>query len=45
MTKEGLYINVVNKATADSAAERFLSSMDVYPSDRLSNMKEFFGGI
>ena len=45
LTKEGLYVNIVNKEAADSVAERFFSSMDVYPTKKLSHMREFFGGI
>ena len=33
MTKEGIFVNIVNKATADKVADRFFSNMDVYPSE------------
>ena len=33
MTKEGIFVNVVKKETIDKVADRFFSSMDLYPTD------------
>ena len=45
MTKEGIFVNIVRKETADRVADRFFSSMDVYPSDKNTVIREFFGTI
>ena len=42
LTKEGLFVNIVNKNGCDQIAERFFSSMDVYPSVTRTCMREFF---
>ena len=31
LTKEGVYLNIVDKDRCDQVAARFFSSMDVYP--------------
>ena len=33
MTKEGIFVNIVNKESIDKVADRFFSSMDLYPTD------------
>lgn len=43
LTREGLYVNVVNKEGVDRCAQRFLSSCDVYPSEQGTSIREFFG--
>ena len=45
LTKEGLFVNIVDKNRCDLVAERFLSSMDVYPSQHRNSMREFFGSL
>ena len=35
LTKEGIYLNIVNKDSCDEVAARFFMSMDVYPSGSL----------
>ena len=45
LTKEGLFVNIVDKNKCDLVAERFFSSIDVYPSDSPSSMREFFGSL
>ena len=42
LTKEGLFVNIVEKHNCDEIAEKFFSSMDVYPSKRRTSMREFF---
>ena len=42
-TKDGTHVNIVDKASADILAERFFSSMDVYPTDQKLFIREFFG--
>ena len=44
-TSEGNYVNIVNNEKADSIAEQFFSSMDVYPSTVVPVIKEFFHTI
>ena len=41
-TREGMYVNIVNKEKSDRVAKQFFSTMDVYPSSKLPIMKEFF---
>lgn len=43
MTKEGIFVNIVKKETADKVADRFFSTMDVYPSNQHVVIREFFG--
>ena len=45
MTKEGIFVNIVNKISADKVANRFFSSMDVYPSEQNTVIREFFGTL
>lgn len=42
LTSEGNYVNIVDIEKADTIANQFLSSMDVYPSSELPVIKEFF---
>ena len=42
-TREGLYVNLVGRTNADKVAQRFFSSMEVYPSDKKLFIREFFG--
>ena len=42
-TREGLYVNIVGRTNADKVAQRFFSSMEVYPSDKKLFIREFFG--
>ena len=43
LTKEGMFVNIVNKGTrADSVAKSFFSTMDVYPSNQYPIVNEFF---
>ena len=41
-TREGMYVNIVNKEKSDKVAQQFFSTMDVYPSSKLPIMREFF---
>ena len=41
-TSEGNYINIVDVDKADIVSGQFLSSMDVYPSNDMPVIKEFF---
>ena len=42
LTKEGLFVNIVDKHNCNEIAETFFSSMGVYPSKRRTSMREFF---
>lgn len=44
LTKEGLYVNIVDKDKCDQVAARFFSSMEVYPNGNLS-VREFFASL
>ena len=43
LSKEGLFVNIVSKAGVDRVAERFFSSMDIYPSNEAIFIREYFG--
>jgi len=43
-TKEGLYVNIVDKDNCDHVAARFFSSMEVYPNGSLT-IREFFASL
>lgn len=45
LTSEGIFVNVVDKDSCDKVAERFFSSINVYPSTEKSTIREFFGTI
>ena len=45
LTKEGLFVNIVNTDYCDQVAARFFSSMDVYPNGNQHSMREFFGSL
>ena len=42
LTKDGLFVNIVDKSTCDNIAKKFFSSMSVYPSSARTSMREFF---
>ena len=44
LTKEGLFVNIVDKETCDEHASRFFSSMDVYENGSLQ-VREFFASL
>ena len=44
-TSEGSYINIVDVDKADIVAGQFFSNMDVYPSNDMPVIKEFFQTI
>ena len=43
-TKEGIFVNIVEKENCDTVAARFFSSMDVYPNGNFT-MREFFASL
>jgi len=45
MTREGEYLNIVNKKTADECARKFFSSMTTYPSNDRPVVREHFQNI
>ena len=45
LTREGIYVNIVDRDGADKVASRFFSSMDVYPSERNLVIREYFTTI
>ena len=45
MTSEGNYMNIVDVDKADILASQFLASMDVYPSNNMPVIQEFFQTI
>ena len=42
LTHQGQYINIVDPLKAHSLGKRFFQSMDVYPSKKVTNMREYF---
>jgi len=45
-TTEGMYLNIVDRLQkGDEAANRFLSTMEVYPSEKVPIMKEVIQGL
>ena len=42
LTKNGAYVNTVSKTKAPIILQKFFSLMDVYPSDKVSVIQEFF---
>lgn len=44
LTKEGIFVNIVDKDNCDAVADRFFSSTDVY-ANGIQYVREFFGSI
>ena len=44
LTKEGLFVNIVDKDDCDTVADRFFSSTDVY-TNGIQYVREFFGSF
>ena len=44
-TSEGNYVNIVDVEKADILAAQFLSSTDIYPSNNMPIIQEFFQTI
>ena len=42
-TSEGIFVNLVSKATSREVAKRFAANLDVYPSNPHVVIREYFG--
>ena len=42
LTNNGVYVNTVSKMNAPHVMQRFFSLMDVYPTDKIPVIQEFF---
>ena len=44
-TSEGTFVNIVDKKTADAVADKFFSTMDVYPTKKQILIREYFSNL
>ena len=45
LTKEGLFLNKISKENHTDAIDNFFASLAVYPTNKLTVIREFFGGL